>query len=85
MTLHSKISYAKSGARIIAYLILLCAGNMAIALAAFILIIAEIGGILEEAFPGAYKGTKMDNDIGPIGAGTVLPPIRKRKSSRSQY
>lgn len=52
MTLHTKLSYLKSGLRIIGYLLL---GFISPAVG-MLLIIAEVIGILEE-LPGSYKGT----------------------------
>lgn len=54
MTLHTKLSYVKSGARMLGYLILF----WNVALAAAVLFASECIGIAEEAWPGAYKGTE---------------------------
>jgi len=59
MTLHTKISYAKSGLRIIGYIVLFFTGNGIITLGSAFLLGAELAGIAEE-LPGAYKGTKID-------------------------
>lgn len=56
MTLHTKLSYLKSAARIIGYILLL-APTVVFALG--FLVAAELVGIAEE-LPGAYKGTKTD-------------------------
>jgi hypothetical protein len=62
MTLHTKISYAKSALRIIGYLV---AGFAAlptmqwVSIGMFILLMAELLGVAEE-LPGAYKGTKTE-------------------------
>lgn len=62
MTLHTKISYAKSALRIIGYLV---AGFAAlptlswVSIGMFILLMAELLGVAEE-LPSAYKGTKVD-------------------------
>jgi len=53
MTLHIKLSYAKSAARIAATALLFPIAH----LPAVLLAIAELIGILEE-LPSAYKGTK---------------------------
>lgn len=54
MTRHTKISYVKSIARIVGYIVLF----RSIPLGAAILIASELFGILEEAWPGAYEGTE---------------------------
>lgn len=54
MTLHTKLSYAKSILRIIGFA---CLGLLHFGLATFLLIFAELIGIAEE-LPGAYKGTR---------------------------
>lgn len=59
MTLHTKISYIKSLARIIGYIVFLFCGNLLLTVGASFLIGAELLGIVEE-LPGAYKGTKVD-------------------------
>jgi hypothetical protein len=59
MTLHTKISYAKSGLRFIGYIFLvLCFLDVKamVETAGVILILAELLGIAEE-LPGMYKGT----------------------------
>lgn len=57
MTLHTKLSYVKSAARIIGYLTLF----ISVGAAAVILIGSELLGIAEEAWPGAYKGTETNS------------------------
>jgi len=59
MTLHTKVSYAKSVLRIIGYVLLML--NHIVAGAA-VLLGAELLGIAEE-LPGAYKGTLIDAEI----------------------
>lgn len=54
MTLHTKLSYVKSGLRLVGYSSLF----FSIVAAAVILIVSELVGIAEEAWPGAYEGTK---------------------------
>ena len=53
MTMHTKLSYAKSGIRIVGFAFL----PVNLAVSAALLVIAEAVGILEE-LPGMYKGTK---------------------------
>lgn len=53
MTLHTKLSIAKSAARLVGFVML----AINLVAAAYILGLAEIVGILEE-LPGTYKGTK---------------------------
>jgi len=64
MTLHTKLSYAKSGVRIVGYLCLILVGIVQEASGLWIggglLLLAELLGIAEEAWPGAYKGTETD-------------------------
>ena len=57
MTLHTKLSYAKSGLRVVGYAALI----WSIPLGVLILILSECLGIAEEAWPGAYKGTETEN------------------------
>lgn len=61
MTLHTKISYIKSILRIIGYIILIAYNDTLLTIAAVTLLVAELLGIAEEAWPGAYKGTATDN------------------------
>jgi hypothetical protein len=56
MTLHTKLSYAKSVLRLIGYVTLL--GSICIGV--IILVASELIGIAEEAWPGAYEGTKTE-------------------------
>jgi len=56
MTLHTKLSYAKSVLRLIGYISLL--GSIGVGVT--ILILSELLGIAEEAWPGAYKGTETE-------------------------
>ena len=58
MTLHTKISYLKSVLRIAGYILLLGDGR-SVLYGVFLLVGAEILGIVEE-LPGAYKGTKTE-------------------------
>jgi len=58
MTLHTKLSYAKSALRIIGAIILLFSANTILILAGAFIGGAELLGIAEEAWPGAYEGTK---------------------------
>ena len=64
MTLHTKLSYIKSGVRIAGYTALGIAGVVMDApgmwIAALALVAAEVIGIAEEAWPGAYKGTETE-------------------------
>lgn len=64
MTLHTKLSYIKSGVRIVGYLAIGVAGVVTdtpgYTLGAILLILAECLGIAEEAWPGAYKGTDTE-------------------------
>jgi hypothetical protein len=70
MTLHTKLSYVKSGVRIVGYACLIRAAYyntfnpydardhlFCIGLAGLLLVVSELIGIAEEAWPGAYKGT----------------------------
>jgi hypothetical protein len=57
MTLHTKLSYIKSGLRVLGYGALL---GSSMAAAVVILVVSELIGIAEEAWPGAYKGTGID-------------------------
>lgn len=59
MTLHTKISYAKSVFRIIGYIVAMFAGIPALTAGASCLLLAELLGIAEE-LPGAYKGTQTE-------------------------
>ena len=63
MTLHTKLSYIKSGVRILGYGCLIVAGiatqTPGVTLGGGLLLVAEIIGIAEEAWPGAYAGTKF--------------------------
>jgi hypothetical protein len=61
MTLHTKLSYLKSVLRIIGYVVLLAYNDLLLTIAAALLIAAELLGIAEEAWPGAYKGTKTSD------------------------
>jgi hypothetical protein len=56
MTLHTKLSYVKSGLRLVGYVTLL----VSLAAGVAILVASELVGIAEEAWPGAYKGTGID-------------------------
>jgi hypothetical protein len=62
MTLHTKLSYAKSGVRILGYACLIVVGIVqsipGLWIGGGLLLLAEILGIAEEAWPGAYKGTE---------------------------
>ena len=64
MTLHTKLSYIKSGVRIVAGLCLIIPGIVldipGLWLGGGLLIVAEGLGIAEEAWPGAYKGTDTE-------------------------
>ncbi len=60
MTLHTKISYIKSILRIIGYILLIAYNDTILTVAASTLIVAELLGIAEEAWPGAYEGTETD-------------------------
>jgi len=64
MTLHTKLSYAKSGVRIVGYACLILVGAVTdmsgLWIGGGLLLFAEILGIAEEAWPGAYKGTETD-------------------------
>jgi len=62
MTLHTKISYIKSILRIVGYILLIAYNDTILTVAASTLIVAELLGIAEEAWPGAYEGTKTDNE-----------------------
>lgn len=55
MTLHTKLSYIKSGVRIAGYLSLM----YSLIAGCTLLIIAELLGVVEE-LPGSYKGTKTN-------------------------
>lgn len=61
MTLHTKLSYIKSGVRIVGYVCLIIPGVVldipGLWLGGGLLLIAELIGIAEEAWPGAYVGT----------------------------
>jgi len=56
MTLHTKLSYAKSALRLVGYISLL----WGIGIGVTILVASELLGIAEEAWPGAYKGTETE-------------------------
>ena len=56
MTLHTKLSYIKSAARIVGYILLL---GDTVTYGVCLLIAAELVGVLEE-LPSAYKGTKTE-------------------------
>jgi len=56
MTLHTKLSYAKSALRLIGYVTLL----WSIIAGVLILVFSELIGIAEEAWPGAYEGTNTE-------------------------
>jgi hypothetical protein len=64
MTLHTKLSYAKSGVRIVGYACLILVGVVTetpgLWIGGGLLLLAELLGIAEEAWPGAYKGTETD-------------------------
>jgi hypothetical protein len=64
MTLHTKLSYAKSGVRIVGYACLIVVGIVqdtpGLWLGGGLLLLAELIGIAEEAWPGAYEGTKTE-------------------------
>jgi hypothetical protein len=64
MTLHTKLSYAKSGVRIVGCVCLVvigvARGLLGLWLGGGLLLLAELIGIAEEAWPGAYKGTETD-------------------------
>jgi hypothetical protein len=62
MTLHTKISYIKSGFRIIGCIGAMAFGNFAVFVFGLAFLIGEVLGIAEEAWPGAYEGTKTDAD-----------------------
>jgi hypothetical protein len=62
MTLHTKISYVKSVLRIIGYAVLIAYDDTLLTIGASVLIAAELLGIAEEAWPGAYKGTATDTN-----------------------
>jgi hypothetical protein len=80
MTLHTKLSYVKSAARLVGYVLLIQAalhGDWRVAeglrstyllWAGMVLVASELIGIAEEAWPGAYKGTETDTKIGNGGA-----------------
>lgn len=61
MTLHTKLSFAKSGLRIVGCSILVAVGLIqdipGLWVAGMLLNMAEIVGVFEE-LPGAYKGTQ---------------------------
>jgi hypothetical protein len=57
MTLHTKLSYVKSVLRLVGYLTLL----WSIPAGVVVLVMSELVGIAEEAWPGAYKGTRTDS------------------------
>ena len=62
MTLHTKLSYAKSGVRILGYIVGMIAFRDTLAAWPFwLLLLAELLGVAEEAWPGAYKGTETDD------------------------
>jgi hypothetical protein len=56
LTLHTKLSYIKSGIRIAGYCFLCVFGEPLLTIAAGFLIVAETIGIVEE-LPGSYIGT----------------------------
>jgi hypothetical protein len=56
LTLHAKLSYAKSALRLAGYATLL----WSLLAGALVLIFSELIGIAEEAWPGAYEGTETD-------------------------
>lgn len=60
MTLHTKLSYVKSFVRLIGYTLMFFSGNTLVMLAGVTLFAAEAVGIAEEAWPGAYEGTKTE-------------------------
>jgi hypothetical protein len=60
MTLHTKLSYVKSVFRIIGYLLLIAYDDTLLTCAAGVLVLSELIGIAEEAWPGAYEGTKTE-------------------------
>lgn len=64
MTLHTRLSYIKSGVRIVGYLCLIVPGIVlsipGLWIGGGLLFVAELIGIAEEAWPGAYKGTDTE-------------------------
>lgn len=64
MTLHTKLSYVKSAVRILGYLFLIIPGIVldipGLWGGGALLLVAELIGIAEEAWPGAYEGTKTE-------------------------
>ena len=64
MTLHTKLSYAKSVVRIVGYACLIVVGVVqdipGLWIGGGLLLAAELIGIAEEAWPGAYEGTKTE-------------------------
>jgi hypothetical protein len=64
MTLHTKLSYIKSGVRIVGYVCLIVPGIVlsipGLWIGGGLLFVAELIGIAEEAWPGAYKGTDTE-------------------------
>lgn len=72
MTLHTKLSYVKSAARLVGYVLLIESalhGDWAVATgyrstyllwAGIVLVASELIGIAEEAWPGAYEGTETN-------------------------
>ena len=59
MTLHTKISIAKSVLRIFGFAFL-PVPHFGLVVAAILLVLAESLGILEEVLPGVYAGTKTE-------------------------
>lgn len=68
MTLHTKLSYVKSAARLVGYCFVVKAAFSTslpslpayLLVAGLVLIASELIGIAEEAWPGAYEGTVID-------------------------
>lgn len=75
MTLHTKISYVKSVLRIIGYLVLIAYDDTLLTIGAGVLIAAELLGIAEEAWPGAYKGTATVPNCCTICGREVSPEL----------
>lgn len=70
MTLHTILSYVKSGIRILGFLALAAKTHVT---AAILLILAEVVGIFEE-LPGSYVGTETESD--PCGKSMPITPQR---------
>ena len=79
MTLHTKVSLAKSAVRILAGFFLMFAWGFASFVAGSLLIIAELGGIIEEIIPDAYTGTKTSEEVLSVTPeNKALRPRRRR-------